>query len=673
MDAQSSRMTQLSIDLGDEQVLVERIDSVESLSKPFIMLLDVVASLEIDIHPHLGKPARVKLVDDGHVLRNFHGFVTASEYRKESASGHHYRLTLRPWTYFLDQNREFAIYQDICAITIIKKVLEEAAVSDVDYSKLSKTRTKRVYCVQYGESDFAFISRLMEEEGVYYYYRHDADRHVMVLCESPNAHTAGTPASLYYSPPSTTVVGVDRSGRGSGAKSTLQSWVERVSTTADAKVTMRDYDFEKPDRPLNAETTDKRDHPQDAQEIYTYPGRFIEESRGGDLGKVVLDSTRALRRVLTGKSGSAGLACGTRVAVTNHPAGRMNASYLIVSTHHSFVSERYRSASEEDFDDEAGLRDGVEFEAIPADTRFQAPLVTPRPVVQGLESAVITGPDGETIFTDEYGRVKVRFHWDRHGRPGERTTCWMRVSQTGGLGNIILPRVGHEVLVDFLNGDPDRPLVVGRVFNRANMPIYDLPGNKTRALWRTKTYGETGPYPDTKALDTGKPGVNELRFEDKGGHEEVFLHAERDMNVRVRFDDSHHVGHNQDHMVGWDRKSFIGRDEDKKVDRHQYLAVTKNQDRKIGQDRTAKITLSDTLDVGTTRKLKAGQSVAYEANQEIAMTVGGSSIKIDQFGVTIKAPMVKIEAQTIVEVKGLMTQVNGSAMLVLKGGITMIN
>jgi type VI secretion system secreted protein VgrG len=169
------------------------------------------------------------------------------------------------------------------------------------------------------------------------------------------------------------------------------------------------------------------------------------------------------------------------------------------------------------------------------------------------ETAIVTGPKGEEIYTDEYGRVKVRFHWDRSSTEGDKSTCWIRVSQTGGLGNVILPRVGHEVIIDFLDGNPDRPVVVGRVFNKENMPIYPLPDNKTRALWRTKRYGDAGSYGAAKSLDTGAPGANELRFEDKGGKEEVFLHAERDMTLRVRHSESHNIGLDQSIDIGGSR------------------------------------------------------------------------------------------------------------------------
>jgi type VI secretion system secreted protein VgrG len=252
----------------------------------------------------------------------------------------------------------------------------------------------------------------------------------------------------------------------------------------------------------------------------------------------------------------------------------------------------------------------------------------------------------------------VRFHWDRKDTPGEKSTCWIRISQTGGLGNVILPRVGHEVLVDFLNGDPDRPLVVGRVFNRSHMPIYDLPANKTRALWRTLRYGETGQYPDTRPLDTGAPGANEIRFEDKGGQEEMFIHAERDMNARVRFNETHHVGHNQDHLAGYDRTAEVGHDETTKIGNNQTLTVTQKRDATIGQ--------SDHLKVGTT--------LLVEAKTSITLRVGKSSIVIDGMGVTIHAPNVTLQADVAAEMHGgTTTDVTAKTTLTLKGGLTRIN
>ncbi len=650
----TQRLTQMAIDVGDEQVVLERIRSSERLSTPFEVLADIISPLEIDLQPHLGKPAGLAVLEDGELLRRFHGLVTAGEYVKETQSGHHYRLSIRPWTFYLDQNRQMAIYQDKTVVQIVKQVFENAGVQDVDYTRLVQPRIPRGYTVQYRESDFAFVSRLMEEEGIYYFFRHDADRHVMILCEGPASHQPGKPLRLKYNANSVSVFTADSKSRFGAQGDYLQTWIERVASTAEAKVTVRDFDFESPDQPLSAEASGEGAHPRDDREIFVYPGRYTrektgrgdQEQTGRDRGQALLDAQRAGRRTFTGTSQATGLTTGYRVDVEEHPAARMNGSYLITSAEHSIAAESYRSGRQDDEDSY-----NVKFEAIPADTVFRPRLETPRPRVQGLESAIVTGPPGETIYTDEYGRVKVRFHWDRADTPGERSTCWIRVSQTGGLGNVILPRVGHEVLVDFLDGDPDRPLVVGRVFNKAHMPVYDLPANKTRAVWRTLTYGPSGDYPETQALDSGTNRTsNEIRFEDKGGQEELFIHAERDMNSRVRFDESRHVGHNQDRQVGLDRTTKVGRDDTKT----------------IGRDRTTHVVGKDGLLVDGT--------LSIESKTSITLRVGNSVIVMEPGGIRIQSPHVEVQATTEAIVNGgAETRINGTAKLVLNGAITEIN
>jgi type VI secretion system secreted protein VgrG len=593
----------------------------------------------------MGKPACVGVSQDNEFQRYFNGLATEGEFIKQTDAGFHYRIVLRPWTYFLAHNRDFAIYQDKDAIEIIKNVLEEAGMSDVDYTRLGKSCPQRIYCVQYAESDFAFISRLMEEEGIYYFFEHSEDRHVLVLCDGPSSHSDGQPATLSYNPSTVTVFNVDSAARTETAqKYYAQSWTERVSTGGEAKVTARDFDFEKPERPLEAVSEENEAHPRDSVEVYGYPFGYKEEDDGRKLGGVVLDALRTDRKVYRGQSQATALSCGAKVTIEDHPTERFNDEYVIQQTFHTVANERYRTG---DFGSEQTYN--VILEAVPADTQWRAPRTTPRPIVHGLESAIITGPEGEEIYTDEYGRVKVRFHWDRSGSAGEKSTCWMRVSQTGGLGNIILPRVGHEVLIDFLGGDPDRPLVIGRVFNKTHMPIYELPENKTIALWRTKTYGQSGDYSPGQDLDTGAPRANELRFEDKGGHEEVFLHAERDMKTRIRYKESHHVGCDQEIKVRHDRNELVEHDE--KVE------VKNNREHDIDNNDT----------------LKVGNELYIEAVAKITMKVGASSIVMDPGSIEIKSPMITIEGNALAELKSPLTTVEGTGILTLKGGLVTIN
>lgn len=656
----SERQTELKIDIGGEQVLLQQVEAVEALGEPFQISVDVIAPLgELDILPHLGKPACVTLKQDGELQRYFHGFVVEGEFTRESAEGFHYRLQLRPWTHFLAHNQDYAIFQEMTAVEIINQVLIESGMAEVRY-ELAGSYKPRDYCVQYGESDFAFVSRLMEEEGIYYFFEHDAERHVMIVVDSPHAHPDANPATLTYNPATEAVFNADTAARSSSVeKQFIQSWVERVSSGGEHKVTLRDFDFTRPDQPLeHSRAADKAQHQKDAQEVYDYPaaawapGGSIHPEDLPQSTSLMLQSLRSERRTYRGQSQVSGLSCGTVVDLDGHPTKRLNASYLITQTFHSITAERYRTgagAGEESYN--------VIIGAIPLATPWRPAQLTPRPIVHGLESAIVTGPSGEEIFTDEYGRVKVRFHWDRSGSPGEKSTCWLRVSQTGGLGNIILPRVGHEVLVDFLGGDPDRPVVVGRVFNKSHMPIYKLPDNKTRALWRTKTYGSQSPYGKAKEVQSDTKLANEIRFEDKGGAEEIFVHAERDLNTRVRHMETHTVGHDQTINIGYDRSETVGHDET--------VTVTNDRSHTIGND--------DSLSVGHNQTVTVAQDITVTAGKSITLKCGASKIVMDVKSITLESPMITIDGKAQLQAKSPMTSVNGTATLILKGGMTMIN
>lgn len=657
----------ITIDLGGERFLLKHIDCLEELGRPFVITAEVVTRLgQLDLLQHLGKTAAISFLEFDDIERRFHGVLTEAEFQRESRFGYNYRLTLRPFTYFLDQNRAFAIFQDLSALAIVKKVFENAGVQDVDYSKLSRSYPARTYCVQYAESDFAFVSRLMEEEGIYYFFRFEADKHVMVLCDGPSSHSSGSPAELVFNPNRVSIQLSDRATQGQEAFVT--QLIEHVQTQAQAKVVTRDFDLAKPQRPVQASTSDTGAHPGDSVEILHYPGGFTEEDRGVALTTTMLRARRHNRQIYRGETPSSGVSCGTLVSISDHPVERFNVSYLMLRVHRSITTQL-----PEAYDEHQEERFNAQFDAIPATVGFASPQITPRPHVHGLETAIVTGPEGETIYTDQYGRVKVRFPWDRSDSAGESSTCWIRVAQFGNLGSLILPRVGQEVMVDFVRGDPDRPVVCGWTFNQAAMPTYELPANKTRAVWRTKRYGEAGSYPNAKALDTGEPGVNELRFEDKGGAEEVFLHAERDMNTRVRFAETHHVGQNQALMVGYDRTDDVGNDETTTIGRHQTLTIGKKQTETIGDNRTVTVQASDALTVSQSITVDAGTSITVTAGSSITLKVGMSSVTIDNSGVTVKGMQVSIEGEMGATLKSAMTNVQGEATTTITGGMVNIN
>lgn len=662
--AKSNRQTELAVDLGDEEVELIRLEAVEALSQHFTISLDLLMDRQVDLLPHLGKPVAVSVSEDGHLLRYFNGIAIDAEMIQEIESvGFIYRMTLRPLAYLHSQGRDYKIFQNKTTKDIIQKILADAGI-EVEFN-LSGSTPNRAYCVQYGESNFGFVSRLMEEDGLYYYYFHADSDHVLMICDSPSAHSESAASPLVYNPFSGSGANVDSPTGSSDDSMYVQSWHERVSTGAENKVTLRDFDFMKPDKAREAETALESAHKVDSVEVYDFPGRYFTEDVLEQRTTALLQARRANRRTYSGTSHNAALAVGATFVLSGHSS--RNGSYLITHAHHSVAAEHQRSGMA------AESGNTVSFEAVPAETKWRAPLTARRPVVLGPETAIVTGPKDETIYTDKFGRIKVKFHWDRVGKYDENSSCWIRVSQTGGLGNNILPRVGHEVIVDFLHGDPDRPIIVGRVFNQDYMPVYELPAHRTKAVWRTLTYGTPVDAQAKEQLDTKSPLANELRFEDKAGAEEVFLHSQRDMNVRTIRTQTNHLGLDQDTKIGQHRTIKIGVDDSVKIGNNRLTEIKSNEDRKIGANRKTKIDSNDSLDVGQTIKIDAGMEIVISAGTKMTLKVGGSTITLDPTKIDINTMMLTMNGSIMAELKSTLTTVKGSAITTVQGGLVKIN
>lgn len=661
--ASQYRDISMSIDLAGEQVEYVALTAREELSNPFEIDVQIVATLsEVDLVPHVGKPVSIAVSEGFDVVRHFNGLLVEATHLREDGDGFHYSLSLRPFTHFLSSRRGYAIFQDKTVLDIIKDVFSAAKITDYEL-RVTDTYEPFEYCVQYAESDFHFLSRLMEQEGLYYFFEHSADKHLMVICDKASTHKPGVDKIVAFN----AAAGSARSYQVSmdlGGHHTLSSWTERVASAGLELVSLRDYDFKKPTKAVDGKATGQGEHQLDSQEHYEYPGQFVDEARGKRLSKVRLEEFRARRRTFVGRTTAKSLCVGNTVTVSNHSVKRFNGDYLIIATQHALAGQSYNAGTGGSSADEIG------FLAIPAKTQFRAARRTNKPRVIGMESAIVTGPKGETIYTDEYGRVKVRFHWDRTGSPDEKSTCWIRVSQTGGLGNVILPRVGHEVLIDFLHGDPDQPVVVGRVFNAEHMPVYALPANKTRAVWRTLTYGEQTAYTQAEKLDTGEPKANEIRFEDKGGKEELFIHAERDMNIRVRYDASAHIGHNEILKVGYDRSRYVKNDESIKIDGNRTYELKKNEKNTITEgNRSTTIKKGNdelTIEMGNLTIKTSKGKVKIEALQEIELVVGKTSFKLTPTQASLESLMVSVDGKA-------KTDVSGGGLLTEKGGLIKIN
>lgn len=704
---------------GEPFVKLVRFEAVEALSELFSFTAEVVIAKysqrtviaadgvrgRVDIGAALGNPGVVTLLQNGDPVRHFHGLLVEGEFLGDSISGGHYRLVFRPRLYLYSRNKNFQTHQDETSLQIISAVLERCQVKF--NQSLKTTYEKRGYCVQYGESDFAFVSRLMEEEGIYYYFSHSETGHTMILCDATTAHTSGTPETLTFNP--------DMQGLYGGfGDDVIGNWQEHVGTGGQGKVVIWDNLFAVTGKSHEAsqsvvESKEKSFNRAQANpaEHYDFEATFeLEQPRGGEidntiagkhnteitrLSKVRLEMLESDRQVFSGVSHSPELACGSLFAMTEHPIAEYNGSFLLVRVRTKAFGAAFETGSGA-IDDS-----GTAFEVIKSSRQWRAHPVTPRPRAYGPETARVVGPAGETIYTDRFGRVKVQFHWDRRGKKDDGSSCWLRVAQTGGLGNVILPRVGHEVIVAFLDGNPDRPIIVGRVFNDENMPVYELPTHKTRAVWRTLSYGkiDTALEENAKALpgDWKDRGFNELRFEDDGGKEEVLIYAQRDMNTYIRQNEKHILGRNRETDIGYDSKVTIGHDSEIVVENNEKRdikgtnTVTVVKDHKVTLEadatyttkgkQTLTVTGADmqtyenksTVEVGQTLSVTGKADIVITATQKIVLKCGGSEIEISPAGVTIKGMKFAAEGSITAVMKGgVSAEVDGGATATVKGG-----
>lgn len=652
------RQAAISVALGTAKLNLERFESVERLSEPFVIVAEGFSADEIDFLPHLGKPVSLDAGDEMDHVRYFHGLLTEAALVKVTINGCHYRLTIKSWFALLDQNRNYRIFQDKNVVDIAKQVFADAGMKDVEFDKLAGSYKPREYCVQYKESDFNFLSRLFEDEGIYYYFRHEEAAHKLVLCDGKSAHK---PEPRYE-----TIRFLPVAGDETSTPDTLSEWNERVSTVSQASVTLRSFDFTKPQSPVEAASQGAGQHPGDALEVYEYLGDFTEQGEGATRGQSRLAASRAPRRLYTGDGDVLGLACGGLFTLTEAGVDRFNQEYLIIGLKHVVEAESHRSG-----DDRQPRR--VSVVAIPSATLYRPALVAQKPISSGVETATVTGPAGEVIYVDKWGRVKVRFHWDRSPDQPGKTSCWMRVAHHAageGFGNVDLPRVGQEVIVDFLNGDPDRPIITGRVYNGQRKHAYDLPAQKTRSLWRTQTVGQSGDYGGAeKTPPPNSKGFNEIRLEDKGGSEEIYIHAQRAMVRDVLLDDTL--------TVQRDRGTRIGRDRSTAVKRHETTTIeTGNETREVSKGkRTTTIEMDDATTVRSgnyTVTVDKG-SVTIEAKQKITLKVGKSTIVMDPSSITLDSLMITSKATAQNKVTSPNTEIEGTAMTTIKGGIVKIN
>jgi type VI secretion system secreted protein VgrG len=732
---QDGRPLRITTPLGPDTFLLTDLEGSEGLSRLFEFRMDVVAlsSQPVAFDAILGQPvtAEIEMLTgkiryvSGIVCRISQGGRTLGPDGEPLTS---YRLEVVPQFWLLTRRAGSRIFQQKSVPDILREVLKGLNVT----YQIQGTFEPRNFCTQYRESDFAFASRLMEEEGIYYFFKHEDGRSTMVLANTPASHPdAAMDGAARFEDERSRTAAPDR----------VRTWAKQQEIRS-GKFTLWDHSFELPGKHLDASkpTLDSvqagtvshklKVAKNDSFELYDYPGEYAKRFDGiapgggeqaSDLQKVFQDNTRTVgirmqeeelgSILITGKSGYPQLTAGNKFTLEGHPDA--NGAYVLTTvTHAARLDQRVRSGGGDGFTYEN------DFTCIPAALPFRPARTTPRPQI-GCQTAEVVGPSGEEIFVDKYGRVKVQFHWDREGKKDASSACWIRVASSWAgknWGAIHIPRVGQEVVVDFLEGDPDRPLIVGSVYNADMMPPYTLPDNKTQSGIKSRS-----------TMKGTAENFNEIRFEDKKDNEQIYVHAEKNLDGVVENNETRKVGFEKKDKGDQTIEIFnnqtlkVGAGEGQAADGSQVVEVYKDRtvtvktgDQTVevtkGKDtltvegdhtthvKTGKhVTNVDTGDMTTqvktgnqstsvdtgnasitvkmgnhTTKLNLGK-ISQEAMQGIELKVGQNSITVDQTGVTIKGMMVKIEGQVQTQVKGLMTQINGDAMLQVKGGITMIN
>ncbi|HYD39955.1 MAG TPA: type VI secretion system tip protein TssI/VgrG [Anaeromyxobacter sp.] len=601
--------------VANELVVLElRLD--EELSQPFSATLTLATPDEgVMVEPGelLGQDALVTM----HLAagdRYVHGIVAAVDRWDtggEGAERNRYVVRVVPTLWKLGHRRNCRIFQHLSVPEIVNKVLTEGGVDfDPSFPRLSATYDKREYCVQYRESDLEFVSRLLEEEGIFYWFEHAEDAHRMVFCDAVTScdELPDGPVVPFREPE--LHVGDEH----------VDEFLNHRQVRSTA-VTLRDFDFLRPQTLVEA----KADQGSNL-EVYDYPGGL----RGADRGdrarsRVRLEELQVLSDHFSGGSLCRRLAPGFLFELVDHPVDWFNGEYLVLSVHHDGSQPEVLSqvlAHVGGDDPGRGPRYHNEFRCIRRGTPYRPERRTQRPVIPGPQTAIVVGPAGEEIYTDAHGRIKVQFHWDREGRRDENASCWVRVSQAWagpGWGALYLPRIGHEVVVEFLEGDPDRPVVTGSVYNGLNPPPVDLPAQKTQSTLRSAT--SPGGY-----------GANELRFEDAAGSELVTLHAQKDLDVVVENDKTQHVGANETLTVDQNRSRSVGGDQTLLVEKDDTSTIHANQSLTVGRDRNTTVGGNHTENVGGSQSISVGGSssitVAMAATETVALAkalnVGGA-------------------------------------------------
>jgi type VI secretion system secreted protein VgrG len=603
----------------------------EAISRLFSFHLDLLTEHgPIDFTQIIGKNVTISVAQSDNTLRYFNGMVSQFVQRGSDANFKHYQMAVVPWAWMLTRYADCKIFHNKKVGDILEQVFQDRGFQDYKLS-LNGGYSPLEYCVQYRETDFNFISRLMEQNGIFYFFQHEKGKHTMVIADS---------SSIHEPCPGQESAGYNLVSGGLDADDVVNTWkIEQELRTG--KYTLTDYNFKTPSASLLAtESTIVSVGGNASFEIFDYPGEYTTRGDGSTFAKLRMQEDEAGHLVAHGSSVCRAFTSGYKFDLADHSQDSMNASYVLTEIQHiASVGGTYR-----------GSGGGIDsysnhFTCIPETIPFRPARLTPKPFVQGPQTAVVVGKssdagdsdnggggDGEEIWVDKYGRVIVLFPWDRAGK----CSCRVRVSQDWagqGWGAITIPRVGQEVIVSFLEGDPDRPIITGRVYNADQTVPYPLPDNQTRSTFKTRS-----------SKGGGTDNYNELRFEDKKGDEQIFLRGEKDFDTRLKNDIREWVGNNRSLIVTQDQMEKAGGDLHSQVTGNINQKVGQNLSLQVGQNLYEKSGSNFAHEAGQVIHLKAGMTVVLEAGTELTLKVGGNFIDINPSGISIVGTMVMINS-----------------------------
>ncbi len=617
---QDDRFIGLQTPLGKDVLLLEGFRGQEGISRLFHFDLDLLSeNRDIEFKNIIGQRVAIRVMTYSGSSRYINGVVSRFSQGGFDALFARYRMEVVPWLWFLTRHADCRIFQKMTIPQIIEKVFHDRGFSDFKNS-LTANYEKREYCVQYRETDFQFVSRLMEEYGIFYFFEHEETKHTLVLADS---------ASACRNCPGGHVARYNLAGGGLDSDDVVDHFVATLDLRS-GKYAMADYNFETPSTDLLANDPTVMEYAGNSKlEIYDYPGKYLTKSEGTSLAKIRMQEQEAAVKTSRGKGDCRTFVSGSKFELRDHPVDRMNGSYLLTEVvHAASVGAGYTTG-----DMGAGTY-ANEFSCIPGDVSFRPPRVTPRPLIAGPQPAVVVGKSGEEIWVDKYGRVMVQFFWDRLGKKDENSSCWIRVSQAWAgknWGAMWIPRIGQEVIVEFLEGDPDRPIITGR--NAEQEVPYQLPDHGTRSTLLSRS-----------SQEGGSANFNEIRFEDKKGSEQMFMNAERDMDVRVE--------QISREFVGKDRHLIVKGDQKEKVEGALHSQVGTSFNQKVGASMSLQVAEALNEKTGTVFAhqagdvihLKAGTHVVIESGLELTIKAGDAFINLGPDGVAISGPMVLINS-----------------------------